>query len=209
MAEKIPQTFSRVGENIVATFDFFELVSGTAFKRFNCTGTSNTGSGIEYFLTTTTPTGGTNSVSIESGSQEINFDTTAFARPIKIEGNASIHIPHFVTNDTGGAQTQTALLTVVVYHVDSSDTETSLGSETFENSAVSLGIGASQYVDVLMNITLTKKSVGVGEKLRISVTSNQTAGDGDHGFYFDPQNSEVGTLLSSSLTADLPFNSQR
>ena len=204
MAE-YPREFPLLTSPNIASFDFFDLASGTAYKKFYASATSATNAGTKYFLTTQVNAGGTGALTIESGSSELNFDTSVFTTPLTVEGECMIHVPNSVINDTGSSQTQTAVITVVVYHVDKASTETSLGTDFYTHTATSLGVGATSYSDALFKITLQKKQIAVGEKLRLSVTSNQTAGAGDHTLYFDALNTTTGSLVSSQLTMDIPF----
>ena len=204
-----PVAFPPLPSQQIASFDFFDLASGRAYKRFDAVGTNATNAGTSYMLTTETLYGGTTSTYVESGSTEVNFDTSDFSYPLDVEGDCYIHVPNFIVNDTAtNPQTETAVVTVVVYHVDAAAAETSLGTDFYTNTA-SLSAGAYQYSDTLFKIALSKKHFAPGEKLRLSVTINMTGGAGDCGFSYNPVGTvSVNTYQTSRLTVDIPFDSK-
>jgi len=198
----IPPTF-QAQQTAIASYNWEDLTSRLGYIDFLAVGTTSNNSGISYILTNQVISGGTTSIVNESGSTELNFDTSVFNLPATIKGDCYIHVPSSIINDTATTQTETAIVTVVLYLVDAVGTETSLGTDFFSHSG-SLGIGSSSYADILFKLPIASTHIKIGEKLRLSVTTNLTEGGGDSGLTFDPLDAGT-TFQSSQLKISVPF----
>lgn len=102
-------------------------------------------------------------------------------------------------------------VTVTVYHVDSGNNETSLGSATLE--AINQGTSSSFYKRC-MKIPLSQQHFAPGDKLRLNFSKSAGGGTDWIRVYFDPSGrqteteSATGATISTRAALRIPFKIQ-
>lgn len=186
----------RTGGEILASYDWENLVSGIGYRRFyGCCAQLNTGN--VTFLTNQSSTDA--KPNRLKGDSPYIFDV-AFGRPAYIEGTAYVNLS---TEWDHGSSNNTSF-TVNIYHVDLSGTQTSIGIA--QSSTKSRG----DYRHCII-ITLTGKHFGIGESLRMHITENVSGAPNQQYLYMDPASrasitdGEDGTVSGTDLSLDVPF----
>src|SRR3990167_5093806 len=163
MGTAIPVAFRSGGGDNQFSFDWFDYAAGAGYKTFYCcAGKDN--SAAQYFLTTQTiasDNDNTNTGNLGVGTVEVNFDIT-FNNPLTIA--AADCFIQFTGNAIAASDSGYVIATI--YHVNAAAVETSLG--TVQSSTVT-SVGGGSIQRKSMKAALTKKSFGIGEKLRAEI----------------------------------------
>ena len=156
----LPQTIPPPGSTeAIATYDYFESFSGVAFVKFYLLGT-NDSAGKKYHLTTDKTIGSSSSNMQDlSGAINLDFDID-IDTPFKVAPRDGIVTMTFVIPGDG------ITVTFSVIHVDSADTETTIGTVVTE--ALNVGTGGRR----TCKMTMTEKLFKKGEKLRLNVLAS-------------------------------------
>lgn len=174
MAKTLPINFDIPAEGAIASYDWFDFATGAGYKKFYCVGGYNS-TEKQYILTTEdmrSDAENQSSGDLGAGTTNYSFDVT-WGRPITIAGaDAFMYFTQYTT------VASTSYMTCTVYHVTVGGTETSIGSGISDT-----GGAVAPGHKKLFKFTLTKKSFGIGEKLRVklSFTSNGSS----NGFYYN------------------------
>lgn len=198
----LPMPFQISGGNISPSYDWFDFAAGAGYKRFYAAACDISGSTL-YFLTSKQIDGDVTarSVTITNTNTELNFDIT-FNSPITIATSEAVI--NWTTQQSNGASVY-AIFTF--YHVDASSTETSIGTVTTSTR----NAGADVNDRRLTKVSLTQKSFGVGEKLRLEVKFYTSGAGKNATIFYDPASrqtfaeSATGATIGSDLTIDVPF----
>ncbi len=190
----LPEKFRKSGEQAIATFDFFDVATGTGFKTFQCVDLI-AASGTKKILTTTLIFGDNGITQFNSNPTDLDFDLD-FEVPITLKGNCLINI------QASSSSTFDTTLTVTLFHVDSDSNETQIGTPighllSFADSAT--------YVSLIYPIPL--KHFKAGETFRMNLSTPDITGD--LRWFHDPRNrltlTGAGTLISAQLPVTLPI----
>lgn len=183
--------------------DWVDFATGVGYKTFYMAGTADSG-GTRTILTT-------DSSLICDGSEfriggngtDVDFDVE-FRKPATIAAeNAFISY----TSTLSGSNSSAFTCAWIIYHVDKSGVETSIGSIT--DSTISDGDPTVKR-RMTCHTALTKKTFGVGEKLRLNcIVSSNISESGGH-FYIDPKGTisvigQDGRTIPSTATITVPF----
>ena len=156
----VPVTFrDNRRERTLVTYDYFDSFSGVGFVKFWLLGT-NDSAGKKYHLTTD-KTIGSSSTNLRDLSGAINLDFDIdIDTPFKVAARDGIVTMVFVIPGSG------RVVTFSVIHVDSDDTETTIGTVSTETMGQATGGRRT------CKMTMTEKLFKKGEKLRLTVSAN-------------------------------------
>ncbi len=165
MAENLPINFPIPNEGAIASYDWFDFATGAGYKTLYCVGTRNS-TDPQYILSTValeSDAENQDSGALGAGTTNFDFELT-FGRSVTI-ANADCYARHRQYTSVASS----SYVTWTVYHVTTGGTATSIGSGVGDT-----GSATSPGHKKMVKFTLTKKSFGVGEKLRVRVafTSN-------------------------------------
>lgn len=186
---------------LVFNVDYFDYAAGAGYKKYYLAGADDSTSD-KYFLTTDSGLISDNNVfQISGNGADKDFDLT-FNNPMTIAA-AEATLSYTVT--LSGSNGDTFSIAWTVYHVSTGAVETSLGTVT---DAGSNDGDPTNYQRRTVKLTLTKKSFGVGDKLRINAiitTNNATTF-----MKFDPSGhltytDVAGGTINSQAVVNLPF----
>lgn len=188
---------------VLSSYDWIDITSGTGYRRYY---PAVTGDNVK-FLSSRTLTSSTKywkkSANISSSTPavviDLDFDIE-MKSPATVEGMAFFNGTSRAW-DTAGA---TSYFTITVYHVNTSSTETSLGSATSEN--------ASDYVRECLAIDCSRKHFAIGETLRLNVVLygfNTATSNGKVDTFYDPTTnvtySDGTRTVGTDMIFDCPF----
>ena len=178
MADLIPVAFRKQGAPQLATYDFYDLATGTGYKNFyGCQLVKETSSVYVLVTNTEIKTNAQQGATYTSGFIDLDFDLT-FQVPTVVKGVATATIP-FGYVSAGYTGTLGAQLYKVVNGVESQLDKSASYVSTW--SAVGTGEG-----DIFApTFTLPQTIFHPGEKLRLSV---QIPDMGVQWVYHDPSN---------------------
>lgn len=149
----------------IASYDFQDFFSGLGYKTFYLIKSIDGDRLIDFTESSHgTSTGGSVEEVAASASEDHNYDTSTFNLPRVIDG--VVYVAFVTKKDHGSSSSHV----VTLYHVDSSDNETSLATDTFTYTSDQ----TIQYV--LMELSVTNQRFGIGEKLRLSIDTTNGAG---------------------------------
>ena|SRR3990167_7377666 len=195
----LPIIYRSSTDNLVFNTDYFDYAAGAGYKKYYLAGTFTSGSTKGYFLTADSTLVSASGNTIITATADYDFDITFNNAAIVAAADATIS---YMCNISGAGSSIVVIWTL--YHVTSGGTETSLGTVT----DVSVAPPSSEKKTVKM--ALTSKTVGIGEKLRL--TAGITAGGGTSQFYFDPSGHITLTdtiftpaTVNSSAYINIPF----
>lgn len=189
MADTLPLNFPIPGDQIVASYDFFDFSTGVGYKTFYLVGPMNSG-GAQRILSSNaleSDTDNTGTGNVGTGATTTSWDTT-FNRSVTI-ADAPCFFRH-KASITGA--TCSNYMGVEVFHVRGG-VETSLGSGTGDTMTSG---AAATHIKVL-KFDLSKKTFGVGDILRVKTTFNATNN-------FNSWTWDAGTA-GNEATISLPF----
>lgn len=203
MADTVPQIFNR-SSGAVASYDWVDLTTGVGYRRYYWSAYSD--GSVKYFLTprvldSTSLSGCIYTHIAGAGDSELNADIT-FLRPATV-GTSDCYVQ--MTTSTGGT---TGTYQVILYHVDGSATETSLGSMTTGSLTI------NNFKRLLFKFTVTLKKFAIGDKLRLCIIFDQTANPGGNldifhdgnGLTMDDDTAAPYTrTIDTNLIVDVPF----
>lgn len=205
----IPNVYKDSNETSTATYDYLDLATGQGYKRYYlCQATNSVG--VTFFVTPQivdskdiilTYTG---SNAAAADRYDTDYDLT-FNTPQVIKGQ-------FLFNITTGQSAVDATkycsmyLVINIYKVDTSNTETLLGSVTTPTRATT-SAGTTYYRECVTE-EISKTHFAIGEKLRINVIMNTThsgiANTSGH-YYTDP--SDLGSAIGydTNFSVMIPY----
>lgn len=204
----LPVTFRNTGENIIASYDWYDAGLGAGYKKFYAACSVASGAAVastsavaQYYLTSQPVDSDyeQKSLSVNDGTSEVDFDLE-FQNPQIVKGEALVN--YSVAQNTGTTHT-----TFTFYHVNLAGTETQIGQTLTSDTSE----GEAFEVRRLAKITLAKTHFAIGEKLRINVSffTNATTAT----IWFDPGSRETltegggaGTIvIGTDMTIYIPF----
>ena len=196
----IKNTYRGIPAQELASYDFYDLTTGTGYKNFYGGELIEGSNSKIYVLSTNTWYGVLGYTSFTNVAGELNFDLDLEV-PLTIDGvilvSAPIATPHTIT---------TIELTFKIYSVDASAVETQLGSTVTITPPVAFN--NTYYIcSVKFEVDITR--LKAGEKFRLSC-ANPNPGAGK-AFYWlhDPKNRDLGiaggTFVNSQLIVNLPI----
>jgi|TARA_R100000501_G_C2616774_1_gene110292 hypothetical protein len=139
---------------------------------------------------------------------EKNFDLT-FGSTNIVNGNVNVNVPISMGDAQPGAETQTVHMSgqLILYHVDTAGTETSLGEKLTDTLAKELGDNEQFGHIIFARFPVTKQKFKPNEKMRLSVNlwgRNVTDRQKVWGIGNDPQNrNDIG------LSTDVPPSTEQ
>lgn len=193
MAENLPINFAIPGENLIASYDWYQTLSDIGYQNFYLMKIKST-TATSYILTNQLTYA--DRYCIEETTSDKDFDLTVL-KPCTLKGDLIVLLSFRCPSGT-------PVITGTLYHVNGAGTETSLGSGTISAEAV----GEAYNHMRLLKFTLTEKSFGIGEKIRLNLTWSSVT----H-IYLDPSNrNEIkegpvssGSALMQSTQVFIPF----
>ena len=191
----ITRRYRGLPEQNLASYDFYDLATGTGYKTFLGIDT-NTGAATKVYRLITNAYYPASGYTGYAAAIDVDFDL-ALEVPMTIDGNLFFNV---VYGYDGAAADRTA--NVKFYHVNAAGTETQIGASW------SLTIGGADTANTitsgLANIPLTRFKAG--ETFRMSITADDAAATVR--IYSDPMNrTSLGghTLTTSQLKVLLPI----
>lgn len=183
----VPEKFRTKDERNIISYDYIDTVTGNGYIKFYLA-QSNTGSSVKY-LTTQRLDSQTNSITVSGTTTAPHTFDSTFQVPARINGDSYFN---YSTASGGGS---TITVTFTVYHVDSEDVATSIGTAT--SPARAGGVIARE--NLLIN--LTKTNFVIGDKLRVIISLAHVGGNPST-FYCDPTsiNSLTETVTTPNRT---------
>lgn len=197
-----PNSFQTTSPPAIASYDWRELSTGTAYKIFYASRYYIIDSGLtttySNFLTEQqTSNIEANYISSPSASNDYDFDIT-FTRPGYVKGTAYIKSTF---SQYAGSVTKFHII-YTIYHVEGV-TETSLGTFTNYGNA-----GTLDYFEQTIPIEITGKKFKFGDKLRLNIQIINDTGTADVRIFVDPSGStftDGGNTYSRDLQLHIPF----
>jgi hypothetical protein len=206
----IPSIFTQKGGEAVASYDWFDLASGTGYRKYYLT-CATTSTATTYFLNSelmdsspyldsyTMPANSAMALRIDR-----DFDLE-FKNPVIIQGNL---LTNFLIKTYASPTDSTEVYAIInIYHVDLAATETLLGTATSTTSAATND--ATSYQRVTFNIPLARKKIAIGEKLRVNVLIYGSHSGNDLtdtvSVYFDPTEISAISGQNSDFIVQVPF----
>lgn len=196
----VPVSYRRSSE-AVTSYDFFDIASGTGYERFYLGLAQISGSTLKFLTPNVIPSDPSSvSGTVAGAGTPLDYDfDVSFNKPFTIEGE--LIFSGLFSLKTGGLKGQ---YLIDVYHVNSAGTETLLGSA---EGAEKTGIDEWK---ACFKVTIARKHLAIGEKLRITTRLRINAGAGDWEVWFDPKNRETVTdggsiVQTSDAYVDVPF----
>lgn len=192
----IPRIYRGLPEQNLASYDFYDLATGTGYKNFyGCdliTGTNTT----TKILTSQTIYAYLGYSNYYDESVDLDLDL-ALNTPLTIQGDCAFCIPM----GTAGNMTSKTF-TIKFYKVSASNVETQIGT------AVTIDKALNNTITILCGkYTLPITRLKAGEKLRFNVTST-SVGLLTLQILHDPKNRTLGTptnTITSQLIVNLPI----
>jgi hypothetical protein len=191
----LPNYYISSGEQAIATYDFLDLAARVGYKTFYGAIASGATT-VSYVLTANTMdsypplfSGAiTGTASQWNTEKDLDFDVT-FSNPQIIQGDLIINSTSDMAGSAGGTANKSQII-YTAYHVNTSGTETTLGTVTTNANSVP-GIGWISQRD-LVKIPIAQTKFKNGEKLRVNLllqTYYETAiSTKQWALYFDPSN---------------------
>ncbi len=167
---RIPEFYGIAQPSILASYDYTDLTTGIAYKDFYGTKYQDGTFGFTSIpaVTQAIQTSPTINGTPVSALQVFDFDLD-FERPQQVQGPVLVAISYFARNRTGASSFVRAYIKVRIYHVDSSDVETEIGTQV--TSAREVDAGASTNVELqesLFKYDITRR-FKEGEKMRVNI----------------------------------------
>ena len=189
----IKRTYRGIPEPNLASYDFYDLATGTGYKNFYGADLSLSGAST-YRLTTQTPYALVGSTSYYEVASDLDFDVT-FEVPITLEGDCLVSVPI-----TSGSNF-TATLTLRFYKVDGV-TETLIGEAMNASKALN---NSSAIITWVYDMPLTHFKRG--EKLRLNLIGSNPGGTKILIYLHDPKSRSLGAPATtiSQLIVTLPI----
>jgi hypothetical protein len=199
MAEVLPINFAVPGENILSTYDYADIASGTGYISFyaGVLKSSNCLSNI-IFWGNTINTSGTNTTTSYVKVVDVDFDAL-LNKPLVLRGKAIINVPYsFIAGN--GAFAGNGYIVAKIRKWDGS-TETEIANNTGTTRTDSAGV-LGYYLEGL-DITVPLTNFKKGEYIRLTIegwAKNDTNGQPSTiTICHDPKNRTWGTSLTSQL----------
>ena len=199
----LPRTFRKSRDNILASFSFTDLASGTGFVTYNGFNSEDS-NGLDFHLTEKSTgfsqvVGQTIDLSGSGTAFDLDFDTSTFNLPRTIEGEAIVTLgcglESLVT--TGGRAT----ITVKIRKWDGS-TETEIVSVTSATDILTVTAGNNEQELLVIPLTVPRTLIKKGELLRLTIIIEYTkvggSGDGRVILGHDPKDRDFDKLTPSS-----------
>lgn len=170
MTSLLPNNFQTTQEPAIKSYSWTDFLSGLGYVTLYCIGGYDS-TGKTYFLSTnpiysSDENGGTGNLGTGTHSFDFDLDINT---PITIAAaNAIVTTHNFETSDNTGS------ITATLYRVDSSDVEHQIATGTSQSRTAN-DTNASRMV---FEITCTKTRLNIGEKLRLTLTLNQSGNSG-------------------------------
>jgi hypothetical protein len=194
MATRIPAHFLRTGEGAVASYDFFDLVTNTAYKVFYAA--RNT---TNQLITHTTESNSIRTSRNSSGTTEVNFDYT-FNLPLRMGGDFTLVQTIDVTSAIAATPTE-AYLSIRFLHVNAANTETQIVAATVSDT---LSSTSPVCETVVISGTFPETFFKSGEKLRLEASFVMTKGSGSPVVYYYHDPANRGTPANEASTGESP-----
>ncbi len=189
--------FRGIPEPNLASFDWFDLATGTGYKDFFGVDVKE-GSDTTVYALTTQEFFGWKGFTGFGAAGELNFDLDLQV-PLTIDGVVILNAPIGSAGNIGSPT-----CTFKIYRVDSSDVEFQLGSTVTATPQVALS-NSQTVLAVRFDVPVTR--VKKGEKFRLSCINPDTGAS--FNWAHDPKNFDVefhgGTFKSSQLKISLPI----
>ena len=189
----IPTKYRSVAEPQFASYDFYDLFTGTGYKSFYPSDARSDASGaLVYFISPQSVYADVGFVHDTTNPAEYNFDLL-FEVPITISGTLTFNVPFGIT----GAGSMTATLNAIFYKV-SGGVETQIGSTIYKTFT-----GASADTRIFSGKTdIATTRFRAGDTFRFSITIDTGADPQYVDIFFDPKN-RTGTDLGSSINSTI------
>lgn len=204
MADTLPFNFPLPSENVIASYNFTDIMSGTAFQEFDIAQTINN-STTSYILTSNN----FKSHSIEQG-VTVPINTAAYTKLSDLDYDIEVLIPRVIKGEAiintnikvasvAGQPVSGYLIFKVRKYSNSSESEIASG----QSATLSLS-GSGVFQQNAIDITIPKTSFTVGDILRLTVEvwARNTAG-GNAGYIYygvDPAERTDATYTSGEST---------
>lgn len=209
MADQLPINFTIPGENVIATYDYTDIADGEAKTTLYLYSAFDTDtSTLIYKLGKEQPhtheeNGTARRWIYDDGAGaaiEYNFDTGPLSVPRIVKGVAIFNAQLEMEGGVSGN------LTIKLYHVDSVGTETQLGN-TYGPATWTDSGGSLKNRKITIAFTIPKTLFSIGEKIRLEITMDRTAGGGGAEFklYISPQNQGGTSTVTTVSTLRIPF----
>lgn len=196
----VPQVYRKTGEPAIATFDFYDLATGTGYKSMYPMSA--------YYVTTDTKVissqvlYGASYYSIchgGAGAMNISFDLDLEV-PMTLGGDALFNIPlNFYC--TPGDGTITTTISASLYKVNNG-VETQLGVTTSGAYSQYCGAGANVWDVLSGKINIPTETLGVGEQLRLKVHVRDPTDAQKYVYvYYDPKDRTPAVAPNTDVTS--------
>ena len=194
----LQNTYRGIPEPNFASFDWFDLATGTGYKDFFGIDIKEGSDSLVYALTINEYFGA-KGFTTHAAAGEINFDLELEV-PLTIDGVVIVNAPVGSSANIGSP-----LCTFKIYRVDASATEHQLGSTVTATPTTAIS-SSSEILSIRFDVDVTR--LKKGEKFRLSV-ANPDAGNSFNWAHeptnFDRSFHGGADLISSQLKVSLPI----
>lgn len=193
----IPKIYRNLPEVNLASYDFYDLATGTGYKNFYLADVYVPGTDTKaYIITTQTIYSAAGFTSFYQAAGDVDFDLSINV-PLTIEGDLIFSLLY----NCSSLDSVHPLLTFNLYKVSSGGVETQIGTSV---------IKTTNQGEVLMfsgKLTCPLTRIQAGEKIRVNITTGNPGNTTYYAIYHDPAGrANLGSPLSSGAT--LPTSSR-
>ena len=198
----IPTMFRKRKERAIASFDYADILTGTAYQHFYM-GKVDAGDSDTYVLKGYTffseDENATFSTSTSGLKLDYDFDADV-SIPQILEGDVFVSLLYGITTNTTPAPGVYAIVKIRKYD---GSTETELGSATLDTYSDT----TAGYKRATGSVAVPRTKFAVGDIIRVTVEvyAVGSAGGGTGILYFDPKNSNPPSGESSIAECHIPF----
>lgn len=201
----IPPIYRQSGEGGMATYDFYDLATGTGYKTFYGLNLVEVTT-MKYSLCQDTLNSLDTYTAIAANTaNDIDFDLPVNKRVV-LQGNAIVCVPCNFVNGTGGAATVSSTVYTTMYKY-SGTTETQLGSvASMQLTTGNLDSMAAQCMQFTGRIAIPQTVFKTGDTIRLNVKTSAAGASKSVYVFHDPKNYDLGaTDNTHQLLINLPF----
>jgi len=204
----LPPFFRNERERVIASFDAFDIASGTGIKNFYAGDTVDTTILSDQTFYSDTIVSNTGNIGISADAKRLDIDyDVEINNPLTIVGKTVLNVPISATR-TGGTTTAHV---VAVLRKESASVETDIVTNISRVLSVSLGTG---YTMLAIDLDIPQTSFKRGDILRLTVElwASGGASPASAAFAHDPKGRTTGWDVSgavpSTLIMQLPIKIQ-
>lgn len=200
MADTLPINFPFPTENIVASFDFFDVAEGSGVIIFDGFITDESDGGVQtfgYFLDRSPQYTTLAATNYQNFTPTKTFTTGAFNRPLVLKGTAKVNMNLTISGTAGHAAKIKVTIQKNSVDVVSKSTEV-------------YSVGGASVQRPIMQMTVPETLIAIGDVIQVKIEQVNNTGTPTIRIFADPANrtGADGTASPTRLIIGLPFKVQ-